>query len=809
MSVLAQDVRYALRALRRAPAFTLAALVTLTLGIGGTTAIFSVVDAVVLRELPYPEAHRLVALARIDASGDRSSFAPASYLDIKRDARAFSALAGYREEIVDLTGAGDPERLKAVQTTSEFFDIFGAGALVGRAFSAATDRPDGPRVAVISEGLWTRRFGARADVVGSVARLNGEPTTILGVMPGWFRHPIAVDVWVMSPFVVPTSPVALEGDLLAQRDVQYFGVLGRLAPEASREQADQEVRAISARLAEAYPDSDANESVSVRPLRDHVVGSTRTPMLVLLGAVAVVLLIACANVASLLLARGAGRRRELAVRAAIGASRGRLVRQLLTESLVLAGAGGILGVLMSAWLVEVLTSLAPANIPRLAEVGVDPRVALFAAGCTLLVGLTFGLAPAMSASAPSIGSDLKDGGRSATTSRARMRNALVVAELAMALVLLIGAGLLLTSFLRLRAVDPGFRTTSLITSHVPLPLARYDDTEQRRFYTQLRDRLRDNPLTAQSALVFPLPLQSSQASSEYAVVGKPAPPADQPLAEIGAVSPGYFQTMGIALLQGRDLDDRDVFDAPAVAIVNRTLAQREWPDRDPIGQHIVLGESTAKEEEWLRVVGVVADSRRATLHTAPRPSVYMSYQQFTLPLMAAVVRTDLDVGPVSRAVRSAVLSIDPDLPTDQALTIEQMIERSTGDSRFRAFLIAAFAIVALALATVGIYGLISYTVSERVPEIGLRLALGASPTQVGRLVVGHGLKLAVIGVAIGAAGAAASTRLLGTMLFGVSATDPLMYVGLAMALLTIAGLASWLPARRAMKVDPMVALRAE
>lgn len=803
------DIRYALRSLRRAPTFTVVALLTLALGIGGTTAIFSVVDALVFRALPYDDAHRLVAIVRVGTDGDRMSVSAGDYLDLVHDGDRLASIAGYREDIVDLTGTGDPERLEAAQTTASFFDVLSAPALIGRTYSAATDPPGGPRVAVISEGLWQRRFGGRADIVGAIIRLNGEPTTVLGVLPRWFRHPLAVDAWVQSPLPVPTSPVAVEGDLLASRDVRYFGAIARLAPGVSREQADEQIRAIAERQARDFPETNANDRLSVRPLQEQLVGDTRQPMLVLLGAIGIVLLIACANVASLLLARGASRRRELAVRAAVGAGRSRLIRQLLTESLVLAVAGGVLGVLVAAWLVDLLASLAPRDIISLDGAGFDPRVAAFAIACTVLVGLTFGLAPALSFSAASAGTDLKDGGRSATTGRTRTRQALVIAELAMALVLLIGAGLLLTSFMRLRAVDPGFRTTDLVAVQVPVPLTRYDTDGQRRFYADLHTRLLADPLTARAAIVFPLPLTNSAASAAYQVVGRDTRDMDERLVELNTISPGYFETIGVPVLKGRGIEPGDANGAPVVVVVNRTLAEREWPGRDPIGEHIVLGGPPEDPENWLRVVGVVADSKRANLQAPPRPGVYMSYQQFTLPYMGVVVRTDRGLGPVTAAVRAAVRAGDRDLPIGDAYTIEQIIDRSTGDSRFRAFLVAVFAGVALVLATVGIYGLISYTVAERVPEIGVRLALGATPGQVVRLVMLQGLRLGAIGVAIGVVGALAATRLVGNLLFDVSATEPGVYAGLMLLLLGVAAAASWVPARRAMRVDPIAALRAE
>jgi putative ABC transport system permease protein len=809
VSAIVQDIRYAARTLRRSPGFALVAIATLALGIGGTTAIFSVVDGVALRQLPYPEPDRLVSVHRTTSGGDEGSFAPADFLDLKRDSRVFAYLAGHRQDIVDLTGSGDPERLDAVQATGAFFQVFGAPALLGRTFTEASDPPEGPRVAVISEGIWRRRFGARADIVGQSMRLNGEAVTILGVMPAWFAHPRPVDVWILSPRPVPTSVVGVEGDLLTQRDIQYFGVVGRLAPGVTFTQATADVRAIGDRIAKEFPDSNAGETMFPVAFQDDLVGEMRTPMLVLLGAVAVVLLIACANVASLLLARGAGRRRELAVRTALGAGQWRIVTQLLTESLVLAAAGGILGIVLATWLVDVLLTLAPENTPRLSDVRFDPRVALFAVACTALVGLIFGVVPAVSASSPSVGTDLKDGGRSATTSRTRARNLLVVAEVAMALVLLIGAGLLLSSFQRLRSVDPGFRTTNLAAVQVPLPMTRYDEAGQRRFYTSLRERLAGNTLTAESAIVFPFPLRNSTATSGYRVVGREYPDGTEPNAELGAVSPGYFATAGIPFIKGRDFTDADAKAGQQVVVINRTLAEREWPGRDPVGEHIIAGGPIEDESNWLRVIGVVADSKRRSLQAAPQAAVYLSYQQFTLPFMGVLVRSDAGLAAITSAVASAVHEIDKDLPLGDSYTIEQLISSSTGEPRFRALLVAAFATVALTLALVGIYGLISYTVSQRIPEIGVRLALGATPAQVRQLVLGDGLKLAAIGVALGVIGALAVAQTLQSLLFSISATEPAIYVGVSMLLLAVAALACWMPARRAMRVDPVVALRSE
>jgi putative ABC transport system permease protein len=810
VSALAQDVRYTLRTLRRSPGFTLVAILTLALGIGGTTAIFTVVDGVVLRELPYPAADRLVSIVQVAERTSPASFSPADYVDLKRGTRAFSAMSGYREEIVDLTGSGDPERLEAIQASSGFFDVFGAAPIIGRTFSESTDQPGGPRVAVIGEGLWKRRFGGRADVVGSTIRLNGQPTTILGVMPEWFRHPRARDLWVMSPFAVPVPPIDFtEAELLSSRDFNYFTAVARVRPDVSMVQANEEVRGIAARLAKEFPNTTGLEGAQILPLREGLIGDAREPMFLLLAAIAVVLLIACANVASLLLARGAGRRRELAVRTALGAGRARLMRQLLTESVVLAAVGGLFGVLLAFWLVDVLVTLAPQSTPRLGDVRFDWRVALFATACSTVVGIIFGLAPAMSGSSPSIGADLKDGGRSATTSRTGVRNSLVVAEVAMAVVLLVAAGMLLTSFFRLRSVDPGFRTTRLIAVFLPLPISRYDEAQQRRLYHGVLERLHAQPGTSQSAVVFPLPLTNANATSGYRIVGRDAQGTAEPSAEFGTVSPGYFETMGIPLTRGREFTEADTDGGQRVAIINQTLAEREWPGRDPVGETIAFGGSLEDKSSWVRVVGVVGDSKRRNLQTVPAASIYLPYQQVSLPYMTAVVRSDMGLAAIATAVRQAVQAIDPDLPIDDVYTIEQIIERSTGEPRFRAWLIAAFAFVALTLAVVGIYGLISYTVSQRVPEIGVRLALGATPADVRRLILGGGLKLAVLGVVIGLIGAVASVQALQGLLYSVSGTDPLVYAGVSSLLMVVSGLACWIPARRAMRVDPVVALRSE
>ena len=798
MNAIASDVRYAFRSLLKAKGFTLVALVTLALGIGGTTAIFSIVDGVVLRPLPYNDSPRILRLVRVSARGEEGSFSAADYRDLKKDATNLSSVAGYRSDIVDLTGRGEPVRILGMQTTAGFFDVFDAPPLRGRTYHEKTDQP-GAAVAVISEATWRQQFGGADSVIGSQVRLNGTPTEIIGVVPGWFRHPDKSDAWLLSPLDVPTSPFTL--DAAGSRDVQYFAAVARVDRRKTLLEAREQLKGISARLGAEFAKTNAGDALDGRPLADSMVADVRTALFVLMGAVAFVLLIACANVAGLLVARGASRRRELAVRTALGAGRGRLMQQLLTESLVLAAAGGAFGLLVANWALDLLVSLAPENLPRLDEVTLDWRVALFTFAATIVVGVLFGLTPALQASRPQLNADLKDGGRTGTA-RSGARNVMVVAQVALALVLLIGAGLMLTSFSRLRAVNPGFRTTELITVELMLPLARYDESAQRRFYTGVLERLQANPLTARSAMLFPFPFGGGNAQASFQVIGQPEkPPSEKAVADLNSISPGYLQTAGLRLMAGRDFAASDGSASPPVALVNEA-SLKEFGGKNPIGEQVDLGSPVT-------VIGVVSDARRRSLDTPPRAAVYLPYSQFVLPYMGAMVRTDKGAAATASAVKAAVAQLDPDLPVGDVKTIEQIIDQSTGQPRFRSFLIACFAALALLLAAVGVYGLISFTVTQRVPEIGVRLALGASPWQIFSLVIGQGLRLAVIGVVLGLAAAALATRLLRGMLFNTSATDPLIYASLASLLLTMVVVACYVPARRAMRVDPMRALRSE
>jgi putative ABC transport system permease protein len=684
--VLIQDIRYALRSFIKAPGFTLVALVTLALGIGGTTAIFSVVDGVVLRPLPYSDPERIV---QITAGDDAASFSAPDYRDLKKSATYLSAVAGYRSDIVDLTGRSEPVRVTGLETTAAFFDIFDAPPILGRTYHEATDQP-GAAIAVIGEAVWRQQFGSDPKVVGSVVRLNNKPTEIIGVVPERLRHPSKTDVWVLAPRDVPTSPLG-PGIDDNSRSVNYFAAVARVAGGRSLADAREQLRTVSAQLA-AITTEDRDLVLSVEPLAASMVANVRTALLVVLGAVGFVLLIACANVAGLLIARGASRRREIAVRTALGAGRGRLVRQLLTESLVLAITGGLAGIVVAYWALQLLVGAAPENLPRLNDITLDWRVALFAFGATLAVGVLFGLAPGLSASKPELNLDLKDGGRTGT-SRTGGRNLMVVTQVALALVLLIGAGLMLTSFARLRAVDPGFRTSELVTVELMVPLSRYDEQGMIRFYSTVLERLRANPLTAQSAMMFPFPFGGGNAQAGFQVVGQPRRPRDQQLTvELNSISPGYLQTSGVRLLRGRDFVESDGGESPLVALVSESVV-KEFGGKDPIGEQVDIGSGAT-------VVGIVSDARRRSLDAAPRPAIYLPYNQFMLPYFGAMIRTSNGAATVTPVVKEIVKQLDPDLPIGDVRTIEQIIERSTAEPRFRSYLIAGFALLALLLAAV-------------------------------------------------------------------------------------------------------------
>jgi putative ABC transport system permease protein len=799
-----KDVRFGLRTLARNPGTTLAALLALALGIGANTAIFSVVNGVMLEPLPYPEPDELqfVWEKNPELGFPRFTVSPHNFEDWRRQSRSFAGLAAIEHSRFNLTGGDRPESLPGARVSADFFRVIGTEPVRGRGFRPEEGRLGSNRVAVISHGLWQRRFGSDPSAVGTTLRLDGEPYTLVGVAPPGFEFPQNREIWVPLAFDMAKE----------NRGAHYLLVLGRLAGGVSEEKAQAEMDGIAARLAKDYPDVQTGWGVDVIPLREMVVEDVRSALLILLVFVSFVLLIACANVANLLLARVASRERELAVRTALGAGRARLVRQMLTETLVLFLAGGALGLLLAWWGIRALLALDPEGIPRAHEIGLDGRVLLFTLLVSLATGLLFGLVPALSAAGRQLGESLKEGGRAmAGGVRGRlMRNALVLGQVALTLVLLVGAGLLIRSFARLQAIDPGFRSEGVLTARVVLPAAEYaEPARQVAFHQQLVEKVRAMPGAREAATIYPMPLGDSNMVLAFAVEGRPAPPPNEvPSTNVRGASPDYFRALGIRVRQGRTFTDQDVQGSLPVVVVNETMAKKVWPGESPLGKRINFGDP-AQPADWMTVVGVVADVRHQALNEEPGSEAYWPQYQQPFTDFFLVLRTDRDPASLPDGVREAVRSLDPNLPVDQIRTMEDLIALSLSQSRFKMVLLSLFAGLALALAAVGVYGVVSYSVAQRTHEIGIRMALGAERRSVLRLVVRQGMAVVLIGVAAGLALAFWGSRFLAGQVYGVSAKDPLTFLAVPVVLLAIALLANYLPARRATRVDPLVALRQE
>ncbi|HKR21613.1 MAG TPA: ABC transporter permease, partial [Pyrinomonadaceae bacterium] len=771
------------------------------------TAIFSVVNTVLLRPLPYKDPDKLVMVWE-DASKHgypRDTPAAANFVDWRDQSTVFEGISAIADESFNLTGTGDPERIEGRRVSANLFPLLGVEPQLGRTFTPAEDQPGSNRVVLVSHSLWQRRFGGDNSIVGKTLNLNGETYTVVGVMPARFQFPSSDDhLW---------APIAFTADQAANRNRHYLQVVGRLKSNASLEQAQTEMNTIATRLQQQYPQSNADLGAAVTSLHEHLVGDIRPALLILLGAVGLVLLIACANVANLLLARAAVRQKEIAVRVALGARRWRLIRQFLTESVLLATLGGIVGLGIAYGGLILLKAFIPENISQAREISMDLKVLGFTFLVSVLTGVIFGLAPAVQAARFNQTETLKEGGRDSATgsSGKRIRGLLVMSEVAVSLVLLIGAGLLINSFLRLRNVDPGFRADNLLTMKFVLPKPKYAEFQRRTgFYNDLVQRVEGIAGVKSAAVTTNLPLYRQGNSISVSIEGRPTPPPGQEnIVVTRIVSPKYFDTMGIPFLSGRQLTDQETPTSPRAVVISETMARRYWPGEEAVGKRIGAGR-IQRPEDWIQVVGVVKDVRQFELTAEPRPQMYLSYRQagFFEP-NDLVVKTDVDPTSLAATVRKAVWEIDKDQPVSNIRTMEEILLDSIARQRFSMLLLAIFAAVALVLAAVGIYGVMSYSVAQRTHEIGIRMALGAQTGAVLKLAVAYGLKLVGAGIVIGLIAAFALTRVMSTLLFGVTATDPMTFTLISLLLVFVAALASYIPARRATKVDPIIALRYE
>jgi predicted permease len=804
-----QDIRYGFRMLRKRPGFTAVAVITLALGIGANTAIFSVVNAVLLRPLPYRDSDRLTVILH---SG-RNPVAPASFLDWQKQSRSFESMGAAEYWTPNVTSTQNAEKLWALHITSSLLPMLGVQPILGRVFLPEEEQRGKEHEVVISYPLWQSHFAASPDVIGRPMTLNGEVYTIVGVMPRGFKF---APFWATKAEL--WAPLVL-GDKLTDRSGRSLRIFARLKPDVTLAQARAEMAGITARLEQQYPGT--NEDVVVLALKEKVVGNVRPALLVLLTAVGFVLLIACANVAHMLLARSAARQKEIAIRAAVGAENSRLLRQFLTESCVLATLGGVAGLVLAFAGIRLLVALSPSNIPRVDTVTLDPGVLLFALGLTLLAGIIFGLAPALRAGGLNLSDCLKEGERGSSEGirRNRLRSLLVASEFTFALVLLVGAGLMIRSFLAIQTIDPGFNPHHLLSAVVSVSGTRAAEPGARPiFYQHLLEQIGHVPGVQSASAINHLPLAGDIWGFSFQVEGETlSRPSDAPTAAYRAVFPGYFKTMNLPILQGRDVSDSDTLNSQGVVMVNEWLARHHWPGQEAIGKHLALSTPGANAKR-LTVIGVVKNSVRGQWTEPPEDELFVPYLQdqayMTNPAppfayATLVVRTTGDPASMAPVIRSIVHSMNQNAPLSEVQTMDQVVSEATSEPRFYVLLLGAFAAVALVLAAVGIYGMMSYSVSRRTQEIGIRIALGARTVDVIRLVVGQGASLALLGLGVGMVVAFAVTSLMARLLYGIRPTDPITFVAVVVVLSTVALIASYIPARRATKVDPIVALRYE
>jgi len=806
-----QELRYGARMLARSPGFTIVAVLTLALGIGANTAIFSVVNGVLLAPLPYPGASRLISVYQKTADGNYNAFSTPNFLAWRDQVRAFEQFGAIRPAAFSLSGGDQPERLIGANVSAGIFPLLDINPILGRVFLDEEDQPGGRSVVILSYGFWQRRFGGDPNVLGKPLTLNGTSYTVVGVMPRGFKLPQG-DHELWAPLQL--NPADVNG---ASRGIHWIFGLARLRPGITPEQAQKEADNSAHRLGQEYPQTDAGQGLLLVPLIDDLVGNIRPVLWILLGAVGLVLLIACANVANLLLARASVRQREIAVRVALGASRARTVCQLLTESFLLSALGGTIGLVIAFRSVPALVRLAPAaSIPRAGDIAIDGKVLVFTLIMTLVTGLVFGAVPALQASKCDLNETLKQSGRSSGSNlrHRRVRSGLVVSEVAVAVMLLVGAVLLLRSFVSLRHVDPGFNPRHLLSLQLSVPRSKSSGEQLADFRRHVVERVAALPGVASAALTRDLPLNGVDPSLFFSIEGRaPVAPGKEPVARWRMTTPGYFRTMGIPLLSGRDFTDQDTPTSDGVAIISQAMARQYWPHEDPIGKVIRPGYPGVSK--LCTIVGVVGDVRQWLAIDEP-PTAYYPYSQIPASLgpiifgrMSLVVRAASDPSSLANAIRQEIHSIDSDAPVYQVSTMDQLLADAAASTRFQMVLLGIFAAVGLLLAAVGIYGLISYSVTQRTREIGVRMALGAGRSDVLRMVVRQGVILSLIGVGAGLAAALGLTHLMSSLLYGVAPTDLATFAFVPFALIAVAVLASYIPARRATTVDPMVALRYE
>ena len=813
MDTLIRDIRYSARKLGRTPGFSAIVIGTLSLAIGATTAVFSIVNGVLLEPLAIRDASRVVSVSSVGRDGKRNPMSLPDFFDYRAQSKLVAAMSGIDAGTHNLTGTGgEPVRLTGARVNANFFDIVGVSPILGRGFVRGDDAKGAGLTIVLSQRLWRSQFGSDPAVIGRELMIDGRPHTVIGVVPR-IAIPRDNDVWL--PFI----PENGEGDP-SSRGAHFLSGVGRLAPGASVERAALELSQIARRLASQYPESNANFGATVVPLQESIVGNVRPALLVMLAGVGFVLLIACANVANLLLVRASSRETEIAVRTALGAAKRQLVRQLITESMLLSLAGTIIGTALAAWAVDAVKALGPRGVPRLDNVTIDARVLVFSAAVAILTGLLFGLAPALHAAKTNVGQMLKESTRGSSGRRGtlRTRSALVVTEMALAVILLIGAGLLARSFVALTNVDTGYRTENVVTMSVTLPAAKYPwDRQAISFAHQVLDRVRQLPEVQSAAMAFGRPLDENGMRGSFERTDRPpSTPDTRRVADVRAVTPEFFSTLHIPVVAGRGIQATDSPNAPQVVVVTRAFVKQFYANENPLGKHIVISWSRQRSENKAdtvsaggEIVGVIGDVKSYGSNQAAPASVYLPFDQAPISDVSVLVRSTASPALTINGTRDAIKEVDGDLPVFDIKKMSDVVSDSVAQPRFYAILLGSFAAIALVIAALGIYGVISYAVTQRTRELGIRIALGAQRERVVRLVIGQGLTLTLLGIAVGIAGAFLLTRLIATLLFGVAPADPLTFVGVATMFVLVACLASYLPARRAAGVDPIIAMRAE